>query len=247
MEAIFEPIEVQSLKEACLHQLEGMIFSGRLHAGEKLPSERQLATQLGVSRPILHQALVELEVKGLLEIIPRKGVYICDYRQAGSIVSLASYLSYHQGEMDVKLLNNLFDFRKLLEVETACLAATHRTSEQLESLKRVQEMEVEAKRESPEALTELDFSFHMQVAHASGNLVYPLIMNSFSEVYKSFTGRFFEFYLDSDVIDKVYQFHDRLLRNISEERDLDAGSTMIEMLEHGASHLMEVLNDNHAS
>jgi GntR family transcriptional repressor for pyruvate dehydrogenase complex len=247
MEAIFEPIEVQSLKEACLHQLEGMIFSGRLIAGEKLPSERQLATQLGVSRPILHQALVELEMKGLVEIIPRKGVYVCDYRQAGSIASLASYLSYHQGEMNVGLLSNLFDFRKLLELEIACLAANHRTQEQLESLKQVQEKEIEAERDSPEILTELDFSFHMQVAYASGNLIYPLIMNSFSEVYKSFTGRFFEFYLDSDVIDEVYQFHDRLLLNISEKKDLDAGSTMIEMLEHGASHLMEVLNGNHTS
>jgi GntR family transcriptional repressor for pyruvate dehydrogenase complex len=233
----FEPVEVRSLKEACVHQLERMIFSGELNAGSQLPSERQLAEKLGVSRPVLHQTLVELEAKGLVNIVARKGVFINDYRQAGSIAMLASFLSFSGGEQDQLFLTNLMDFRKLLEVETACLAATHRTEEHLKKLRQIHKEEATGIREDVLHLTELDFSFHMQVAHASGNLLYPLILNSFKEVYTSFTGRFFEYYLASDVLAEVYGYHERLIQKRDERQ---AGSTMIEMLEHGGRHLMEI-------
>lgn len=240
MNAIFEPIEVESLKEACIHQLERMIFSGELNAGNQLPSERQLAEKMGISRPVLHQALVELEAKGLVTIVPRKGVFINDYRQASSIAMLASFLSFSGDEQDHTFLANLMDFRKLLEVETACLAATHRTEEHLKKLRQIHKEETTGVREDSLHLTELDFSFHMQVAHASGNLLYPLVLNSFKEVYTSFTGRFFEHYLGSDVLDEVYNYHERLIQELKKRDERQAGSTMIEMLEHGGRHLMEI-------
>jgi GntR family transcriptional repressor for pyruvate dehydrogenase complex len=240
MGSIFKPIEVESLKDACLHQLERMIFSGELQVGERLPSERKLAEALDVSRPVLHQALVELEAKGLVNIIPRKGVFIKDYRQVGSIAMLASFLSFNQGELDHKYLSNLLDFRKLLEVETACLAASLRTQEDIQVLKQIHGEETKRDGKKPNQLTELDFSFHLQVAQASGNLLYPLIMNSFKELYTNFTSRFFEYYINSKVVDQVYKYQAILIQDISRKDDRQAGFTMIEMLEHGAKHLIEI-------
>ena len=247
MKSKFKPIEVKSLKEACRHHLEHMIFSGELESGERLPSERRLAETLGVGRPVLHQVLVELEAKGLVSIVPRRGIFINDYRQSGSIAMLASFLSYNRDDLNVKFLGNLLDFRKLLEVENACLAANNRTEAHLQVLNQIYEKEVLAKREDAEYRTELDFSFHMQVAYASKNLVYPLIMNSFREVYTSFTSRFFEFYLESEIIDEVHQYHASLINDIKRKDERQAGITMIEMLEHGAQHLLEVPYGNHPS
>jgi GntR family transcriptional repressor for pyruvate dehydrogenase complex len=243
MEWIFEPVEVKSLKEACVHQLERVLFSGEFEVGSQLPPERRLAERLGVSRPILHQALVELEAKGLVRIEPRRGVFVNDYRQVSSIAMLASFLTYHQGEMDLQFLSNLMEFRKLLEVETACLAALHRTERHLHILKQIHTKEVQRKSDDPAILIELDFSFHIQVAHASNNLLYPLILNSFKDVYTSFTGRFFRSFQDSDVIDDVYHYHARLVEDIRRMDDRKAGFTMIELLEHGAQHLIEVMQD----
>jgi GntR family transcriptional repressor for pyruvate dehydrogenase complex len=242
MDRIFEPVEVESLKEACVHQLERVIFSGEFEVRSKLPSERSLADRLQVSRPILHQALVELELKGLVKIEPRKGVFVNDYRQAGSIAMLASFLTYHQGELDVHFLTNLMEFRKLLEVETACLAAVHRTNEHLRSLKQIYREEIDREKADPERLIELDFFFHMQIAHASNNLIYPLILNAFKDVYTNFTGRFFQHYLGSKVIDQVYKYHGSLIQNIKDKNERQAGFTMIEMLEHGAKYLVEILH-----
>jgi len=243
MELIFEPVEVNSLKQACVHQLERVLFSGEFDVGSQLPPERRLAERLGVSRPILHQALVELEAKGLVRIEPRKGVFVNDYRQVSSIAMLASFLTYLQGEMDLQFLSNLMEFRKLLEVETACLAAVHRTEEHQRILKQIHTKEVQRKADDPAMLIELDFSFHIQIAHASNNLLYPLILNSFKEVYTSFTGRFFRHFQGSDVIDDVYRYHARLIDDIRRMDDRKAGFTMIEMLEHGEEHLIEVMQD----
>jgi GntR family transcriptional repressor for pyruvate dehydrogenase complex len=242
MDRIFEPVEVESLKEACVHQLESVIFSGEFEVGSQLPSERKMAERLQVSRPILHQALVELELKGLVTIEPRRGVFVNDYRQVGSIAMLASFLTYHQSEVDEHFLANLMEFRKLLEVETACLAATHRTEGHLRTLKQIYSKETHRERDDQECLIELDFSFHLQIAHASNNLLYPLILNAFKDVYTTFTGRFFQHYQGSKVIAQVYEYHGSLIQNIQEKDERQAGFTMIEMLEHGAKHLLKIVH-----
>ena len=76
MSATIEPLKVQSLKSACISRLEGLILSGELHIGERLPSEREFAARLEVSRPVLHEALVDLGLKGLVQILPRRGVFV---------------------------------------------------------------------------------------------------------------------------------------------------------------------------
>lgn len=73
-----EPIQVQSLKAACVQRLEELILSGEWQIGMRLPSERDLAAHLNISRPVLHETLVDLAAKGLVTIEPRRGVFIND-------------------------------------------------------------------------------------------------------------------------------------------------------------------------
>lgn len=247
MRSAFEPIQAPSLKEACVHRMERLILSGELPAGRRLPAERQLAQQFEVSRPILHQALVELEAKGLVRIVPRKAVFVNDYRQAGSIAMLSSLLSFNHGKLDQPLLLSLIEFRKLLELETARLAALNRSQNDLKRLQAIYAEEIGSVRKNGERLTAMDFSFHLQIALASGNLLYPLILNSFKQVYTSFSGRFFEHYLKSDIIDQVYRYHERFIRCLEMQDELQATITMAEMLEHGARYLMEVSHANDTS
>jgi len=113
MNSTIEPIQVQSLKEACVARLEKMVLSGELKIGERLPSERDFASRLNVSRPVLHQALVDLEAKGLVQIIPRRGVFISDYRRDGSLAMLSSLLSYHNGQLAPDFGQSMLDMRML--------------------------------------------------------------------------------------------------------------------------------------
>ncbi len=120
---LMDPLRVQSLKEACTLRLESMILSGELKIDARLPSERDLAARLEISRPVLHEALVDLALKGLVRIVPRHGVFINDYRRDGSCAILSSLLSYNNGEFDPQFTQSLFDMRIVIEVECARLAA----------------------------------------------------------------------------------------------------------------------------
>src|SRR5665648_1264806 len=178
-----EPIEVQSLKDAVVHKLESWILSGELKIGEKLPSERTLALKMKISRPLLHEALVDLATKGLVRIEARRGVFINDYRLHGSCALLSSLLNFQQVELDSKFQSSLIEMRMLIETETSELAAQHCQPDHIIELNRILETENQSKELSVEELVELDFNFHLQIALASGNQMYPLILNSFKSVY----------------------------------------------------------------
>jgi DNA-binding FadR family transcriptional regulator len=232
-----EPIQVPSLKLACTSQLERLILSGELKIGERLPSERNLAVKLNVSRPVVHQSLVDLETKGLVVIVPRKGVYVSDYRTTGSFALLTTLLEYNGGELDDAFMQSLADVRLLLEAETARLAAKNRTTSQLARLREIVEQEATANRHEPQAMADLDFAFHLAVALASGNQMYPLILNSFKAVYTSITRRFFAQHQGDGVLDAVLEYHRQLLAAIEDRDSQLAADTMAEMLQHGLEHL----------
>ncbi len=234
-----EPLQVSSLKQACIERLEGMILSGGLKPGEKLPSERDFAAALGVSRPVLHEALVDLEAKGLVSILPRRGVVINDFRQSGSLAVLSSLLNYNNGALAPEFQNSLLAMRILVERETARLAAVNATPEQIESLRRILQEEIKTSRADATRLTDLDFTFHSQLALASANLVYPLILNSFKKIYIHFTAAFFRQRADTDVIDEVIQYHRRLIDALANRQPDEAAAVMEEMLVRGEQQLLE--------
>ncbi|HWQ46518.1 MAG TPA: FadR/GntR family transcriptional regulator [Longilinea sp.] len=231
-----EPLRVPSLKDAAIARLEELVLSGEWQAGTRLPSERDLAEQLGISRPVLHEALVDLAAKGLVRIEPRRGVFINDFRTSGSLAILSSLLAFQNGQLDPTLKRSLLAMRVLLEDETARLAALNRTSEHLETLQSILEQEAESPCD-PQVLTELDFNFHLQIALASGNLVYPLIINSFQSIYTSLSGSFFQAYCGTDVVKVVFDFHKELVQAIRIQNSEAAAKIMLEMLRHGESLL----------
>lgn len=232
-----QPLNHLSLKAVCVRRLEGLILSGQLRIGERLPAERDLAARLEISRPVLHEALVDLAAKGLVRIVPRRGVFVNDYRTTGSLAMLESLLAFREGSLDPAFTQSLLDMRLLVETETARLAAVNRTGEQLERLAEILQAEQGTALSESAALTNLDFSFHLEIALASANQVYPLILNSFKGVYTYLSGSFFRMFAGSPVIAEVHAFHRQLLTAIEQRDSAAAVNTMTEMLHHGERYL----------
>lgn len=233
-----KPLRVESLKDACITRLEELILSGDLKAGERLPAERDLAIKLGVSRPVLHEALVDLAVKGLVTILPRRGVEVNDFRQSGSMAILSSLLSYHNGEFDPAFTNSLFEMRLLVETETARQAALKATPAQLARLDEIVHAETTADRSDIASLTKLDFDFHLQIAIASQNHIYPLILNSFNAVYTHFTGLFFESCRGCPLLDELYASHAKLAASIRAHQPDESSTIMVQLLTQGSQYLL---------
>jgi DNA-binding FadR family transcriptional regulator len=238
MKELLKPLKTESLKEVFISRFEGLILSGKLSMGQKLPSERELALQLGVSRPVVHEGLVDLATKGLVSMKPRVGAVVNDFRREGSITLLNSLLNYHQGRISPEILQGMIEMRKLIEMETARLAAINHTDEQFAELLEHVKDESRITPSDIDALTEADFRFHHLIALASSNVIYPLFLNSLKEVYTNLSGAFFG---DGSVAKVVFDLHARMLKAIGKKDADTAVKIMKRILEHGEERLKAAL------
>ncbi len=234
----FEKLKSKSLTETFIEYVERLIISGDLKVGEKLPPERELAKRTGVSRPVVHESLVKLESKGLVQIKPRHGVYVKDYRTSGSLELLVSLMNYEGNEVEPHILMSLLDLRKLFECEIASLAATHATLDDLSRLEEIIQQESEVLEGSPQEIALIDYRFHHTLALASGNVIYPFIMNSFRPLYKMILIRF---YANSKHVKELFSFHRRIVDAILAQDSEQALSYMMELLERSRSYLESVM------
>ncbi len=238
MKDMLRPIERSSLKDVFVTRFEELILSGKLSIGQKLPSERELALQLGVSRPVVHEGLLELASKGLVTMKPRVGTVVNDYRMEGSLVLLNSLVNYYRGDLEPGLLDSLLDMRYLVEMETLRLATQNRTKKDMVSLNDIIEREKELDKTDVDSVTEIDFEFHHLIALASGNIVYPFLIRSFKPVYTNLSGRFFQ---DSSVIPRVFGYHRDIVLAIACKDTPGALGIMEELLEHGRRYLKKAI------
>ena len=123
MSEALRPVERPRLYEQLVHRLRDHIEEAGLQAGDRLPSERELAERLGVSRNTLKQATVALEVQGLVEIRHGGGTYLRSDNLAAE--PIATMLERKQR------LPDILDAREALETKLAELAATRRTDDDL--------------------------------------------------------------------------------------------------------------------
>ncbi|MDP3706832.1 MAG: GntR family transcriptional regulator, partial [Polaromonas sp.] len=88
--SLLQIVEPQRLYRQIAGQLRALISQGELAVGSRLPAERDLARQLGVSRPSVREALIALEVEGWVEVRTGSGVYVLDRSSQASRVAARS-------------------------------------------------------------------------------------------------------------------------------------------------------------
>jgi GntR family transcriptional repressor for pyruvate dehydrogenase complex len=234
----FPRLKKQTLVDDFINRFEEMILTGTLSIGEKLPSERDLAALLGVSRPVVHEGLIDLANKGLVTRSPSGGAVINDYRKDGSLPMLNSLLGFHNNLLEPNIARSTLEFRLLVEVENARLAARNRTPQQLAELQAILEQEQNLNGSAAQEIGQLDFAFHHLIAMATGNIFYPLLLNSFKELYLSFVARF---YALPGVARQVYAYHARLVEAIAARDEQSAAAIMTRMLEDGHQYMTDVI------
>jgi GntR family transcriptional regulator, transcriptional repressor for pyruvate dehydrogenase complex len=160
----FEVVRRNKVYEEVAKQIERLILK-KLHPGDKLPSERELAETLKVSRSSIRDAIRGLELMGLVE--PRQGAgTIVREISADAIVNpLANALTRRQ-----ELVSELLDFRRMLEPPLAARAATHASPEEIAEMEEILQRQ-ERKQEQGDAAVSEDAEFHYAVALASDNSV----------------------------------------------------------------------------
>lgn len=178
----FTEIVAPTVKELFIQRIENSILSGELAIGEQLPSERELAEQMHVSKTVVHSGIVDMVRKGFLEVIPRRGVFVGDYANKGSLEALVSIMQHNGGQLDARNIRSMLEMR--YAIERVCLSRLMDQADP-EVLDRLGDIVIEAEKEADSPapnhtrLAELYYTFHHQICAASGNTIAPLIMNAF--------------------------------------------------------------------
>lgn len=147
-------------------QIAALIEGGEYSAGQRLPPERDLARQLGVSRPSVREALIALEVEGYVEVRVGSGVYV-----AGKQPAAASELPTDSGPFE------LIRARWVIEGECAALAAKSATRAQVRAMEEALD-EMEAARDKGLMPLDADRLFHLRIAEATGNSALALAVQT---------------------------------------------------------------------
>ena len=185
----FSPVASSKLYIQIYNQLHDAIVSGRFKVGDKLPSEKELCQIFSVSRVPVREALCALELNGLVDSVQGGGVYVREVADTVSDIST-----------DVEP-QDIIRVRMLLEPDIAREATLHLDEESRKDLEAIYEKFLT---ESKTGIIskETDRAFHLALANASGNALYPRIMTM---VLSDMEQELWELILSRTIATKRYQ------------------------------------------
>jgi GntR family transcriptional repressor for pyruvate dehydrogenase complex len=167
----------RNLSQVVASEIERRIKEGTYPVGHFAPTERELMAAFGVGRSTAREAMRVLVAAGLVDVRPGRGPLVlrttAQHEQRRDPLDLSSMLADQS-------LADLYEFRLLLEVETASSAALRRTAEDLEVLQRLAG-QFRLAVQSGLPTSELDQQFHLVVARASHNSVYGAALSAVSD------------------------------------------------------------------
>ena len=177
----YQKVKQGKISDIIAEQLESNILQGVLVPGEKLPSERDLAKQMNVSRPSLREAIQKLENQNLLETKQGGGTYVRNLLAPSLTDPLARLL---QNSEDAA--QDFLEFRMSVDARTAYYAAIRATDADRELLKACfTAMEEAHETDDPTEEAEIDADFHLIIAEAAHNVVLLHIMRALFDLFKN--------------------------------------------------------------
>jgi len=158
----------ERLVDRVVNELQKLIVDGQLAPGHKLPPERELAEQIGVSRTVLREAVQILVARGLLATRHGVGTIVRPVSNENVIESLGLML-----QMNNISLDDMHHVRSILEVENSRLAALQATKEDIAELEQILVAMDNIKKDDARAFADKDAEFHTTLARTTHN---PLLM-----------------------------------------------------------------------
>jgi GntR family transcriptional repressor for pyruvate dehydrogenase complex len=172
MASPYQAVRRSSLSEDIVEQLERLMLNKELQVGDPLPSERELARDLQVSRQALREAMRVLAQRGLVQVLPGRGTFVA--RPGPNVLSdsLYAYLC-----LNPHLVRDFLETRRIIESEAAAMAAERASVENLIGMKHAVD-DMEAYTSDQDRFIEADLAFHTELARATGNEVLGLLVVS---------------------------------------------------------------------
>jgi GntR family transcriptional repressor for pyruvate dehydrogenase complex len=159
-------------------RIQQLILAQSLRPGDKLPGERELAEQMDVSRTVVREALRVLSDRGLVKVKSGCGTYIRELSAQDATASLELFIKLKSSPAR---LENLYQVRRMIEVEAAGLAAQRATEKDLEAVEAAIEG-MAAHQDDPQEYARWDLAFHKAIVTATGNDLFSVLITPISDL-----------------------------------------------------------------
>jgi len=217
-------VEPRRLYRQIADQIAGLIAAGEFLPGTRLPAERELAAKLGVSRASVREAIISLEIGGLVEVRVGTGIFVTAKRGAGADAGDA-------GPGPFELLNA----RKVVEGEIAALAAADATPADVEGLQRSVER-MTAHVDDFAIREDSDRDFHLRLAKATGNGSLELVVEGLWNQRAELWGRMQQHFHTNELADQTIRDHAAIVRAVAAH---DPAAARVAMHRHLSRVLQE--------
>lgn len=216
---MFTPIKNTKVYEQVIEQIEDMITNGVLKKGDRLPSERELVEQLGISRASIREALRSLEIIGLIESKQGEGNFIRENFDNTLFEPLSIMFMLNDCKIE-----EIFELRKVIEIETAALAAKKITTEEINELQMLVD-NMKTSEDEDERVKD-DAKFHYTIAKASGNFLILSILNTVSSLMDSFIKDARKNIINNQLKDSIDNEHEEILNALKLHNPNKASESM---------------------
>ncbi|MBE0499876.1 MAG: FadR family transcriptional regulator [Desulfuromonadales bacterium] len=237
MTTFFAPIRPKKISEEIVIQIKELISKGALKPGDRIPSERDLATMLGVSRPSVREAITILDAMGFLDSRQGGGTFV----KVLTDETITDPLSKLVEQQDPEVLRALAEVRMGLEGWSAYLAAERATDEDIAELRRLCKiMKKEAARGGWD--TDVDSQFHYAITAASHNSLQTHVLRSIhSLLHATIQVALTEFYKQNGFVDLLLTHHTNITEAIADHKPELARQRMVEHLSLVEEKMAELL------
>ena len=222
---MFEPIKNKKVYQHVIEQVQKMVVEGVLKRGDKLPSERDLVEQLGVSRTSIREALRSLEIIGFIESRQGEGNFIKATIDSSFFEPISLMFKLNKGSAE-----DILETRMIIEVEAVALAAKRIKDEDITELQllmselRKAQNEIESSR--------VDTQLHYKIAEITGNNLIIILLNTISSLMESFIINAREMILrEKEKREILLDQHQRIVDALVERNSEKAAVAMREHLE----------------
>lgn len=234
-----KPIKTKRIYEEIIEQIRILVTEGHLQPGDRLPSERDLAGQLNVSRASVREALSALEMMGLLEIRSGEGTFIKKIDIDSVVTPLTWVLS-----MEKDTVLELLEVRKMIEGQAVALATRRAKPEDLRELEdALQAMYVDL--QTGQLGEDADHRFHYAIAKASQNKILLRLMNAISDtMHQTLKASRIRLYEGQDAPERLFREHSLVFDAILKQDSERARHVMLDHLDGVEDRLLRYYSMN---
>ncbi|MCC3718703.1 transcriptional regulator ExuR [Rouxiella badensis] len=231
-----EPTESRRLYQQLAATLKDRVEKGVYPVGEKLPAERLISEEMSVSRTVVREAIIMLEVEGYVEVRKGSGIHVMSNQQRNLVVTDS------EGEFASAGPFELLQARQLIESNIAEFAATQVTKQDIIRLMDIQE---QARQEDRFRDSQWDLQFHIQVAQSTQNSALASIVEKMwsQRLHNPYWRKLHE-HIDEKSIESWCEDHDLILKALIRRDPNAAKLAMWQHLENTKQMLFRATSDD---